>query len=147
VEETMNVATILNQKGRDVATASAEASLMDIVGDLAQHKVGAMVIVDAGKRVAGIISERDIVRAISTDGAAVLSRSAADFMTHGVVTCTEDDTVAELMERMTEGRFRHIPVVVDGELAGIVSIGDVVKARVSEAEQEAEAMRSYIATG
>jgi CBS domain-containing protein len=145
VEETMNVATILKQKGRDVATASSEASLMDIVGDLARHKVGAMVIVDAGKRVVGIISERDIVRAIATDGAAVLSRSAT--MTHGVVTCTEDDTVAELMERMTEGRFRHIPVVVDGELVGIVSIGDVVKARVNEAEQEAEAMRSYIATG
>jgi CBS domain-containing protein len=143
----MNVATILKQKGRDVATASSEASLMDIVGDLARHKVGAMVIVDAGKRVVGIISERDIVRAIATDGAAVLSRSATDFMTHGVVTCTEDDTVAELMERMTEGRFRHIPVVVDGELVGIVSIGDVVKARVNEAEQEAEAMRSYIATG
>jgi CBS domain-containing protein len=120
---------------------------MDIVGDLARHKVGAMVIVDAGKRVVGIISERDIVRALSTEGEAVLSRSADDFMTRGVVTCAEDDTVAELMGRMTTGRFRHIPVITDGELAGIVSIGDVVKARVSEAEQEAEAMRTYIATG
>lgn len=143
----MNVATILNQKGRDVATASAEASLMDIVGDLARRKVGAMVIADERKRVVGIISERDIVRALSTDGVDVLTRSAGEFMTRGVVTCSEEDTVAELMERMTEGRFRHLPVIKDDALVGIISIGDVVKERVSEAEREAEAMRTYIATG
>ena len=143
----MNVATILNQKGRNVATAGAEASLMDIVGDLARHKVGAMVIVDDRRRVVGIVSERDIVRALASGGTGVLSRSAGDFMTRGVVTCSEEDTVAELMEQMTDGRFRHVPVVTDGKLAGIVSIGDVVKERVNEAEREAEAMRSYIATG
>lgn len=143
----MNVAAILKLKGRDVATARAEASLMEIVGNLARHKVGAMVIVDAANRVVGIVSERDIVRALSTQGAEVLGHTAADFMTREVVTCSEEDTVVELMERMTDGRFRHLPVIADGELAGIVSIGDVVKARVNEAEQEAEAMRSYIATG
>lgn len=143
----MNVATILEQKGRGVATAGADDSLMDIVRALAQHKVGAMVIVDDSRSVIGIISERDIVRAISSEGAAVLTRPTRDFMTQEVITCTEDDTVAGLMERMTEGRFRHLPVVADGALVGIVSIGDVVKQRIAEAMQEAEAMRSYIATG
>lgn len=143
----MNVATILNQKGRNVATAGADDSLMGIVRALAEHKVGAMVIVDGSGEVIGIISERDIVRAISSDGANVLTRPTRDFMTRTVVTCAEEDTVAELMERMTEGRFRHLPVVNEGAMVGIVSIGDVVKQRIIETEQEAEAMRSYIATG
>jgi CBS domain-containing protein len=147
VEEAMNVATILKMKGREVATAAAQATLMEISRDLAEHKVGAMVIVDDAGQVTGIISERDIVRAISSHGADVLSRSAGDFMTRGVVTCSEEDTLAELMERMTDGRFRHLPVVDGDKLVGIVSIGDVVKERISEAESEAEAMRSYIATG
>ena len=143
----MNVATILNQKGRSVATAGADDSLMDIVRRLAEHKVGAMVIVDKSGAVIGIISERDIVRAISSDGANVLTRPTRDFMTREVVTCAAEDTVAGLMERMTEGRFRHLPVIEGGILVGIVSIGDVVKQRIAEAMQEAEAMRSYIATG
>ncbi len=143
----MNVATILSLKGRDVATAKAGATLMDIAKDLATHKVGAMVVVDDVGGVAGIISERDIVRAVSETGAEVLSGDAGDHMTKNVVTCGMDDTVADLMERMTDGRFRHLPVVDSGKLVGIVSIGDVVKQRIAEAEQEAEAMRSYIATG
>lgn len=143
----MNVATILNIKGRDVATAKAEASLMDIVRYLAENKVGAMVIVDDSGGLCGIISERDIVRALSAQGDSALSQQARDFMTRDVVTCGEDDSVAALMERMTAGRFRHLPVVADSKLVGIISIGDVVKQRISEAEQEAEAMRAYIATG
>ncbi len=143
----MNVATILSLKGGDVATAKAGATLMDIAKDLATHKVGAMVVVDESGGVAGIISERDIVRAVSDDGASALARDAGDHMTKNVVTCGMDDTVANLMERMTDGRFRHLPVVEAGKLVGIVSIGDVVKQRIAEAEQEAEAMRSYIATG
>lgn len=143
----MNVATILNLKGRNVATAKAESSLMDIVRFLADHKVGAIVIVDDDGALCGIISERDIVKALSAKGDSALSQQACDFMTRNVVTCGEDDGVAELMERMTAGRFRHLPVVADGNLVGIISIGDVVKQRITEAEQEAEAMRAYIATG
>ncbi len=143
----MNVATILNIKGRNVATAKAEASLMEIVRFLAEHKVGAMVIVDDSDGLCGIISERDIVRAISAQGDSALTQHARDFMTRDVVTCGEEDSVAALMERMTAGRFRHLPVVDEGKLVGIISIGDVVKQRISEAEQEAEAMRAYIATG
>ncbi len=143
----MNVATILNMKGRDVATAKAEASLMEIVHFLAEHKVGAIVVVDDTGGLCGIISERDIVRALSAQGDAALSQHAREFMTRDVVTCGESESVAALMERMTAGRFRHLPVVADGKLVGIISIGDVVKQRISEAEQEAEAMRAYIATG
>ena len=143
----MNVAAILNIKGRAVATAGAEAGLMDIVRLLAGHKVGAIVIVDDSGGLCGIISERDIVRALSARGDSALSRKARDFMTRDVVTCGEADSVAALMERMTAGRFRHMPVVDDGGMVGIISIGDVVKQRISEAEREAEAMRAYIAAG
>lgn len=143
----MNVATILKSKGRDVATAGADVSLLEITRKLAEHKVGAIVIVDDAQMVSGIISERDIVRAISSHGADALTKPTSEFMTRGVVTCSEADTVADLMERMTDGRFRHLPVVDGERLTGIVSIGDVVKERINEAESEAEAMRSYIATG
>lgn len=143
----MNVANILKIKGRDVATARADVSVKEIVDQLAEFKVGAMVVLDDNDGVCGIISERDIVRALSSEGEGMLSRPVRDFMTRDVVTCSEMDTVAELMERMTSGRFRHLPVVTSGALVGIVSIGDVVKRRVSEAEEEAEAMRAYIATG
>lgn len=143
----MSVATILKIKGRNVATAKADLSVKQIVDQLAQFKVGAMVIVDDVEDVCGIISERDVVRTLSQEGEGMLSRPVSDIMTKDVVTCKEDDSVAELMERMTTGRFRHLPVVTDGSLVGIVSIGDVVKQRVSEAEEEAEQMRAYIATG
>ena len=143
----MNVATILKMKGSDVATARADASVMEIVKDLAEHGVGAMVIVDDDGHVTGIISERDVVRAISKRGNEALTAPTSEVMTHDVVTCSEEDTVADLMEQMTDGRFRHLPVIVNGKLGGIVSIGDVVKQRIAEAEQEAAAMRAYIATG
>ncbi len=143
----MSVATILRIKGRDVATAKADLSVKQIVDQLAQFKVGAMVIVDDGDGVCGIISERDVVRALSHEGEGMLSRPVRDFMTKDVITCDEGDSVADLMERMTAGRFRHLPVVTDGKLVGIVSIGDVVKRRISEAEEEADQMRAYIATG
>lgn len=143
----MNVASILDIKGRDVATVRAGSSLMEITGNLAEHKVGALIVVDDAGHVEGIISERDVVRAISTGGAGVLDQAAGQHMTSDVVTCGLDDTVGELMERMTTGRFRHLPVIDGGKLIGIVSIGDVVKQRIAEAEQEAEAMRTYIASG
>jgi CBS domain-containing protein len=113
---------------------------------LAQRKIGAAIILGAGGRIAGILSERDIVRAIAKSGAAALDLPVGQAMTREVMTCSEDDTCAEIMERMTSGRFRHLPVLRDNQLVGLVSIGDVVKQRVEEIERETEAMREYIQT-
>ncbi|MCB1508760.1 MAG: CBS domain-containing protein [Hyphomicrobiaceae bacterium] len=140
----MNVAGILELKGRDVATATPTDSIESIARNLAALKIGAIVVVEADGSVCGIVSERDIVRSIASKGAEALAQPASELMTRAVVTCAEDETNAKLMEKMTAGRFRHLPVVASGKLAGIVSIGDVVKARIAEAEAEAEAMRSYI---
>lgn len=143
----MNVEKILDQKGRKVTTADVETSLGDIVKTLVSQKIGAIVVTTSAGQVVGIVSERDVVRAISEEGGAILSEPVSKYMTKRVVTCAMDDTVAELMSSMTAGRFRHLPVVEGGRLAGIISIGDVVKERIAEAEQEAQAMREYIATG
>ncbi len=143
----MNVAGILKDKGRNVTSVSPSASIKEVIGALAEKRIGAAVVCDADKRVIGIISERDIVRIVAADGAAVFERPVSDYMTTEVVTCHEHDTVAWLMEKMTSSRFRHIPVVESGQLAGIVSIGDVVKQRIALAEMEAASMRDYIKTG
>ena len=142
----MTVAAMLAEKGRDVATTLAEKSIRDAVRELAVHRIGALVVVEDGDRVVGIISERDIVRAIARSGAEVLSGSVASIMTRDVVTCTSGETIDSVMARMTRGRFRHLPVVEGGRLAGIVSIGDVVKARIEQVEREAAEMRTYIAS-
>jgi len=142
----MTVAAMLAEKGRDVATTLAEKSIRDAVRELAVHRIGALVVVEDGDRVVGIISERDIVRAIARSGAEVLSGSVASIMTRDVVTCTSGETIDSVMARMTRGRFRHLPVVEGGRLAGIVSIGDVVKARIEKVEREAAEMRTYIAS-
>ena len=142
----MNVAIVLAQKGREVATISPRALLADAVQDLAARKIGALVVVEGNNRIVGIVSERDIVRALARNGTEVLDRPVETIMTRDVVTCGESDTINSVMTRMTRGRFRHLPVVEDGRLAGIVSIGDVVKARIEEVEHEAEEMRSYIAS-
>jgi CBS domain-containing protein len=141
----MNVAAILKQKGRAVTTASPSTTLLDVVGKLAAKRIGAIVIVGARGEVSGIISERDIVRALSEQGPDCLKRPASESMTRQVVTCQETDTLDELMAMMTARRFRHLPVVTDGALVGIISIGDVVKDHVAEVEMEATAMRDYIA--
>jgi CBS domain-containing protein len=143
----MNVATILKTKGRLVTTARPETPLRDIANKLAVKKIGAIVIVGDGGRVAGIISERDLVRAIADSGPTALNVSAADVMTRNVVTCRESSTLDELMELMTTGRFRHVPVVEDGALVGLISIGDVVKYHLADMELEVSAMRSYLTTG
>jgi CBS domain-containing protein len=140
----MNVAAILRQKGRAVTTASPGTSLHEVARKLAAKRIGAIVIVSAGGEVAGIISERDIIRALARDGADCLSKPAGEFMTRQVMSCTETDTLDELMALMTAQRFRHLPVVTDGALVGIVSIGDVVKDHVAEVEMEVTAMREYI---
>ena len=141
----MTVATILSDKGREVATTTAAKTVADAVALLARKKIGALVVVE-GDRIAGIISERDIVRAIAATGGAALTEPVDAIMTRTVVTCTDAETIDSVMGRMTRGRFRHLPVVRGGKLDGIISIGDVVKARISQVEREAEDMRAYIAT-
>ncbi len=141
----MTVAAMLSEKGRDVVTTSAAASIAGAIDTLARHKIGALVVVDENDRISGIVSERDIVRAIAGQGAAALSTPLSTVMTHTVVTCGESETVNDVMTRMTRGRFRHLPVVENGRLTGIISIGDVVKARIEQVEREAEDMRAYIA--
>jgi CBS domain-containing protein len=143
----MNVATILKAKGRSVTTARPDQSLSEVASKLSSRKIGAVVVVGESGAVAGIISERDVIRAIAERGAAALDMQVSRFMTRDVVTCSETSLVDEMMEMMTSGRFRHLPVVEDGALVGIVSIGDVVKNHVATVEMEVSAMRSYLATG
>jgi CBS domain-containing protein len=141
----MTVQRILKEKGRHVVTCRAGATLAEIVQTLTDNRIGA-VVVTQGETIKGILSERDIVQAVARDGAAALDAPAEMYMTEEVVTCSPTDTILEMMQVMTEGRFRHVPVIEDGKLAGIVSIGDVVKKRIEQVEHEAEQMREYIAT-
>ena len=143
----MNVAAILSAKGRNVVTARPNTTLEEIAGKLATKRIGAVVIVGAGGAIDGIVSERDIIRVVAERGAKALMEPAIDTMTRTVVTCDVSDTLDELMARMTTGRFRHLPVVEDGQLVGIVSIGDVVKHHIAEVEMEASALRGYIVAG
>jgi CBS domain-containing protein len=141
----MQVRHILGLKGREIVSIAAEAKLSDAVGLLARRRIGALVVRGPGGELQGIFSERDIVRAISHESAQALSRPVSHFMTREVATCAETDSIDELMEMMTQGRFRHVPVVDgDRKLIGIVSIGDVVKSRIEETVREAESLREYI---
>lgn len=140
----MNVAAILRQKGRAVTTVSPSVTLLDVANKLAAKRIGAIVVVGARGDVAGIISERDIIRALSEAGTECLTRPVSETMTRQVVVCQETDTLDELMAMMTAKRFRHLPVVTDNALVGIISIGDVVKHHVAEVKMEATAMRDYI---
>jgi CBS domain-containing protein len=142
----MTVRAILSRKGRDVSTIAPTATLSEAVNLLAQRRIGAVIVTGADDRVAGILSERDIVRVLSERGPTELQENVAAVMTRKVMTCNESDTIAALMERMTAGKFRHLPVVDQGKLTGVISIGDVVKSRVEEFEGETEALREYIAT-
>jgi CBS domain-containing protein len=144
----MNVKAILAAKshnlGGNLISIEPTADLAAAARLLAQHRIGALVIRGAGGRLAGILSERDIVRALAERGAAALSEPVGQVMTREVETCGENDSVGSLMERMTAGKFRHLPVVEQGQLIGLISIGDVVKQRVEQFERESEAMRDYI---
>lgn len=142
----MTVAQILNAKGRAVVTAGPGDTVLAVAQVLSTKKIGAVVIVDAQGRIGGIVSERDIVRAVASDGVKALDKSVKEFMTSAVKTCTPRDTEAELMSLMTEHRVRHLPVVESGKLGGMISIGDVVKHRIEAIEREAEDMKSYIAS-
>jgi len=142
----MTVKEILSHKGTDVVTADPHASIADAVKLLADRRIGAVVVTGADQRMVGILSERDIVRALPEKGAGALAAPVAEVMTRKVDTCSLAQTVSELMEQMTSGKFRHVPVVEQGRLAGIISIGDVVKSRVQEMEQESAALKDYIRT-
>ena len=142
----MDVATILRSKGSEVTTAPPETSVADIAQILKGQGIGAIVISSGGAQVHGIVSERDILRALADHGAEILDREVSEFMTAGVFTCSPEDRVNDLMAIMTERRIRHLPVTVDGELTGIVTIGDLVKHRLDEIEREADALRSYISS-
>lgn len=141
----MTVKSILEGKGRDVLTLPPDAKLSDAIGLLAERRIGALVVSASGG-IDGILSERDVVRCLASKGAAALDQPVSGVMTANVQTCDEASTVNEVMEVMTRGRFRHLPVQKNGKLDGIVSIGDVVKRRIEDAEREANEIREYIAT-
>lgn len=142
----MTVKAILDQKGRDVITVTRDLSVSDTGKQLSKHKIGAVVVVDASDKICGIVSERDIVRAIADTGPAILDESVSAVMTSNVKVCDESQTVNQLMEMMTTGRFRHLPVEVDGKIGGMISIGDVVRMRIEQVEREAEEIKAYIAS-
>jgi len=141
----MTVRSILSGKGHNVVSVEPKTKLAAAVKLLAEKRIGA-VLVMSQSRMEGILSERDIVRVLAERGAGVLDEPVSAVMTRKVVTCRETDTVAELMETMTQGKFRHLPVVENNGVVGLISIGDVVKQRVSEYEAEQEALRDYIKT-
>ena len=140
----MNVATILKLKGSGVFTTAKDKSLLDIAKLLAQHGIGCLVILGDDDNILGIVSERDLMRAISQGDPEVLKAPVSDFMTKAVITAGKDDTIDQLMSEMTIRQFRHMPVVERGRLVGLVSIGDLVAIHVADAEFESDAMRQYI---
>lgn len=142
----MHVETILQTKGAVVHTVPDAATLAEAVAVLNHHDIGALVVTDGGGTVVGILSERDIVRRLGADPGGALEAGVAECMTRTVHTCTRTTTIAEVMEAMTRRRIRHMPVIEAEELLGIVSIGDVVKLKIEETEQEAAALRDYIAS-
>lgn len=140
----MHVAQILGRKGTSVATVAPTDTVTEAVRLLAEKGLGALVVSADGRSIDGILSERDIVRSLGTEGTNLLDVAVSQIMTASVRTCDPGDTVEKLMSLMTEHRIRHLPVEVDGELAGIVSIGDVVKERVTELEDESRQITDYI---
>jgi CBS domain-containing protein len=141
----MTVRAVLESKGSDIVTVAPTATMRAAVKLLSDRRIGAVLVMADGG-IAGILSERDVVRVLGARGAAVLDEKVEDVMTRKVVTCRPSDTVAGIMEMMTEGKFRHLPVVDEGKVVGLISIGDVVKRRVMEYEKEQEALRDYIKT-
>ena len=140
----MTVKAILENKGADVATIEPTADLASVVTLLAERRIGALVVASPDRRVAGIVSERDIIRVLAERGAAALQQPVEQVMTREVVTCTRAEALSSIMELVTAGKFRHLPVVEENRLIGIVSIGDVVKYRVQQFEFESAALRDYI---
>jgi CBS domain-containing protein len=142
----MQISDVLRTKGSAVATIGPDATVAELLALLAEHNIGASVVL-AGERVAGIVSERDVVRGLRTAGAGLLAAPVSEIMTADVVSCAPEDSVDSLAETMTRRRIRHMPVLAGGRLAGIVSIGDVVKSRISQLESDREQLESYISRG
>ncbi|MCF4122638.1 CBS domain-containing protein [Antribacter sp. KLBMP9083] len=140
----MRVTEALRRKGSAVITISSDRSVRELLALLAEHRIGAVVVSDDGVGVDGIVSERDVVRRLHSDGDAILDGAVRDIMTADVHTCGPEVTLDELMPVMTERRIRHVPVLVDGRLTGIVSIGDVVKHRITEVQDERDQLKDYI---
>jgi CBS domain-containing protein len=140
----MRISDVLRRKGADVVTLAPDRTVRDLLALLAEHGVGALVVSADGVQVDGIVSERDVVRRLRTDEAALLDRPVAEIMTVDVRTCTPDDALEDVMDVMTDRRIRHLPVLVDGRLAGIVSIGDVVKHRMAEVQHERDQLTAYV---
>jgi CBS domain-containing protein len=143
----MFVSDILSQKGALVYSVRPSTSVAEISQQLSARRIGSVLVLDDRSSVVGIVSERDLVHAIATHGSRALELEASQVMTREVVTCDPDDSIDEVMQAMTTGRFRHLPVVHHGELLGLVSIGDVVKTRLEEATHETEALKAYIVAG
>jgi CBS domain-containing protein len=141
----MTVRSILDTKGHQIVSVEPNAPLSGAVKLLSERRIGAVLVMSGG-RIEGILSERDIVRVLGERGASVLDEPVSTVMTRKVVSCREKDTVASIMEQMTSGKFRHLPVVEDDKVVGLISIGDVVKWRVKEYESEQEALQNYIKT-
>jgi CBS domain-containing protein len=142
----MTVKAILAAKGGDLVTIEPNTKVLAASQLMAERRIGALVVTGADRRLVGIVSERDIVQRLAVDGAATLDLPLTEVMTRKVMTCNPADTVSSVMERMTEGKFRHLPVLDQGRLAGIISIGDVVKHRLEGMEREQSALRDYIQT-
>ena len=140
----MRISDVIRAKGNAVVTVKPDMDVRALLGVLAEHRIGAVVVSSDGTTVEGIVSERDIVRALAARGATVLSEPVSEIMTRDVQTCKPETPVVELMSVMTHGRFRHVPVVIDERLVAIVSIGDIVKNRVGELEIERDSLTSYI---
>ena len=141
----MQVAQILRAKGRAVTSVPPELPIAEVIDTLARRRIGAVLVMKGESEVAGILSERDIVRGLAEHRARLLEMRASEIMTKSVVTCAPDNTVEEIMHEMTNRRIRHIPVLEDGRLCGIISIGDAVKSRLEELSHESDMLRSYIA--
>ncbi len=140
----MRITEVLRRKGDTVVTIAPDRTVRELLALLGEHRIGALVVSEDGRHVAGIVSERDVVRRLPTDGDVVLDAAVSTIMTVGVFTCTREDTVEDLMSAMTEKRIRHVPILVDGELVGIVSIGDLVKHRLAELQAERDHLTAYI---
>ena len=143
----MTIAAILKTKGAEVTSVSAHATVAEVVHVLAQRRIGAVLVCDERGDLLGILSERDVVRALADHGASTLDQHAVHLMTRHVTTTTPRATVAEATAMMTCGRFRHLPVLEQGRIVGLVSIGDVVKARMSQQEEEVDSLKAYVAGG
>ena len=140
----MHVAAVLKRKGTDIVSVGSDEPIAAVARTLAERRIGAALVVEGGRPV-GILSERDIVRGVAQQGSAVLQQPASTLMTRELVTCQPTDTMAQMMALMSERRIRHLPVMDGDRLVGLISIGDVVKARLDDAELEVESLRGYVA--